>query len=280
MLYAVDVLEQPDVFVSGNLLLYYEEDNPRAVVAPDVFVVKGVPNHRRRTYRLWEERKGPDFVLEVTSRSTWREDQVSKRELYGRLGVREYWQYDPTGDCLEPALQGAELRGGRYEALPAQEQEGGLLAIRSAVLGLELHLNAGKFRFYDAVAGRTLDTREQLEARLRERGNGHHCRTAVGWWTFRAWQHTMRKMCSNLEQFGTRGYCHGAERPPRFAGEGRIKRRRDARPLRCRSDHRRGTRKTAQRACRAPDRGDARKRGKTCHGEIRRRRPAPSGVSS
>ena len=151
-------------------------------------MVKGVPNHRRRTYRLWEERKGPDFVLEVTSRSTWREDQVSKRELYGRLGVREYWQYDPTGDCLEPALQGAELRGGRYEALPAQEQEGGLLAIRSAVLGLELHLNAGKFRFYDAVAGRTLDTREQLEARLRERGNGHHCRTAAGWWTFGAWQ--------------------------------------------------------------------------------------------
>ena len=205
LLYAVDVLEQyfraqPDVYVSGNLLLYYEEDNPRAVVAPDVFVVKGVPNHRRRTYRLWEERKGPDFVLEVTSRSTWREDQVSKRELYGRLGVREYWQYDPTGDCLEPALQGAELRGGRYEALPAQEQEGGLLAIRSAVLGLELHLDAGKFRFYDAVAGRTLDTREELEARLcdeaaarraaeargaelearlRERGNGHHCRTAA-----------------------------------------------------------------------------------------------------
>ena len=127
-------------------------------------MVKGVPNHRRRTYRLWEERKGPDFVLEVTSRSTWREDQVSKRELYGRLGVREYWQYDPTGDCLEPALQGAELRGGRYEALPAQEQEGGLLAIRSAVLGLELHLDAGKFRFYDAVAGRTLDIREELEA--------------------------------------------------------------------------------------------------------------------
>ena len=173
LLYAVDVLgqhfrAQPDVYVSGNLLLYYEEGNPRAVVAPDVFVVKGAPNHRRRTYRLWEEPKGPDFVLEVTSRSTWREDQVSKRELYGRLGVGEYWQYDPTGDYLEPALQGAELRGGKYEALPAQEQEGGLLVMSSAVLGLELHLQAGEFRFYDAGAGRTLDTREELEARMRD----------------------------------------------------------------------------------------------------------------
>ena len=173
LLYAVDVLGQyfrgqPDVYVSGNLLLYYEEGNPRAVVAPDVFVVKGVPSHRRRTYRLWEEPKGPDFVLEITSRSTWREDQVSKRELYGRLGVREYWQYDPTGDYLEPALQGGQLRGGRYEALTAQEQEGGLLVMSSAVLGLELHLDAGEFRFYDAGARRTLDTRAELEARLHD----------------------------------------------------------------------------------------------------------------
>ena len=183
LLYAVDVLgqhfrAQPDVYVSGNLLLYYEEGNPRAVVAPDVFVVKGAPNHRRRTYRLWEEPKGPDFVLEVTSRSTWREDQVSKRELYGRLGVGEYWQYDPTGDYLEPALQGAELRGGKYEALPAQEQEGGLLVMSSAVLGLELHLQAGEFRFYDAGAGRTLDTREELEARMRDEVGAHRAAEA------------------------------------------------------------------------------------------------------
>ena len=93
---------------------------------------------------------------------------MSKPELYARLGVHEYWQYDPTGDYLEPALQGAELRGGRYEALPAQEQEGGLLVMSSAVLGLELHLEEGDFRFYDSGAGRTLDTREELEARLRD----------------------------------------------------------------------------------------------------------------
>ena len=79
---------------------------------------------------------------------------------YARLGVGEYWQYDPTGDYLEPALQGAELRG---LALPAQEQEGGLLVMSSAVLGLELHLQAGEFRFYDAGAGEPLDTREELE---------------------------------------------------------------------------------------------------------------------
>ena len=173
LLYAVDVLQQhfrarPDVYVSGNLLLYYEEGNPKAVVAPDVFVVMGASNHRRMSYLLWQEPKGPDFVLEVTSRSTRKKDQGAKRELYRRLGVREYWQYDPTGDYLDPVLQGYELRGGDYEALPAVERGAWRLVLRSAVLGLELRLEAGEFRFRDAAAGITLGTRQELETSLRE----------------------------------------------------------------------------------------------------------------
>ncbi len=50
--YAVERLRhhfrgRPDVYVSGNLLLYYQEGNPRAVVAPDVFVVMGAANADR-----------------------------------------------------------------------------------------------------------------------------------------------------------------------------------------------------------------------------------------
>jgi len=172
LVYAVDALQQHfrhlrDVYVSGNLLLYYEEGNPKAVVAPDVFVVLGASNHRRPSYLLWREPKAPDFVLEVTSRSTRKKDQGPKRELYRRLGVREYWQYDPTGDYLEPALQGLALRGGEYQPLPAVERGAGRLVLRSAVLGLELRLESGEFRFRDAAAGTTLGTREELETRLR-----------------------------------------------------------------------------------------------------------------
>ena len=86
--YAVDRLrlhfrDRPDVYVSGNLFIYYEEGNPQAVVAPDVFVVMGADGRDRETYRLWEEPKGPDFVLEITSRSTRREDRTVKRECTG-----------------------------------------------------------------------------------------------------------------------------------------------------------------------------------------------------
>ena len=103
-----------DVYVSGDLLMYYEEGNPRVSVAPDVFVVFGVEDRVRKHYKVWEEGKGPDFVLEVASKSTWREDLGPKREVYARLGVKEYWQYDPTGEYFTPVLQGLRLAGDTY----------------------------------------------------------------------------------------------------------------------------------------------------------------------
>ncbi len=162
--YAVEALrhhfrDRADVYVSGNLFIYYREGDPRAVVAPDVFVVVGADSADRSTYRLWEEPKGPDFVLEITSRSTRREDQVSKRELYRSLGVREYWQFDPTDDYLEPPLQGLELIDGEYRPLAAPT---------SAVLGLDLRLSERGLRFRDPRTGRDLpNLAEEAEARQR-----------------------------------------------------------------------------------------------------------------
>ena len=128
------------MYVSGNLLLYYEEGNPGASVAPDVFVVVGANRGDRSSYRLWQEPKGPDFVLEITSRRTHREDQGSKRE---------YWQYDPTSDYLQPALQGLMLDAGEYRRLPGTELADGTLALASEVLGLELRLTERGLRLHD-----------------------------------------------------------------------------------------------------------------------------------
>ena len=172
--YARDALrhhfrDRDDVYASGNLLIYYEEGNPKARVAPDVFVVVGTPNRDRSSYLLWQEPKGPDFVLEITSRSTHREDQGKKRSLYRRLGVGEYWQYDPTDDYLDPALQGLELVAGAYRRLPARELADGTLVLSSALLGLELRLTRRGLRFHDpATAQDLLDLAETATARQRE----------------------------------------------------------------------------------------------------------------
>ena len=97
---------QEDVYVGSNNFLYYERGNPRAVVAPDVYVVVGVPAHLRDTYLLWNEPQGPDFVLEVTSPSTRREDEGRKRGVYAALGVSEYFLYDPRAEYLTPPVAG------------------------------------------------------------------------------------------------------------------------------------------------------------------------------
>src|SRR5438552_11715171 len=125
---------QPRVYVSGNLLIFYEPGNKRRHVSPDVFVVKGVPTGDRLNYLVWEEGKGPDIVIELTSSSTRREDVKKKFDLYqDTLKVKEYFLFDPLGDYLDPPLRGYRLRKGVYQ--PIHEVTGRL---PSQVLGLHL----------------------------------------------------------------------------------------------------------------------------------------------
>ncbi len=167
LMYAVTGLRdffrrRPDVYVSGNLLVYYEEGNVDASVAPDVFVVFGVPSHRRPIYKVWEEGKSPDFVMEITSNHTRDEDEGPKRELYESLGVREYWQYDPTGDYLEPPLRCLSLVRGEYEELTETRLGDGSLVMYSAVLGLEVRVEEGGLRFRDPETGESISTFTEL----------------------------------------------------------------------------------------------------------------------
>jgi Uma2 family endonuclease len=168
--YGTEVLEVyfqnlPNVYVSGNLFIYYEQGNPEAVVAPDVFVVFGVENHQRRSYKTWEENnKSPDFVLEITSKATRSKDQGAKKGIYAFLGVREYFQYDPTGDYLTPQLQGLRLVEGNYFPIASNILEDGTVSLSSEVLGLELRVKSGDMRFYDAATGKTLLTYEEEAA--------------------------------------------------------------------------------------------------------------------
>ena len=131
-------------------------------------MVVGADRRDRSSYRLWEEPKGPDFALEITSRRTHREDQGKKRELYRRLEVREYWQYDPTSDYLQPALQGLVLEAEKYRRLPGTELADGTLALASEVLGLGLRLTERGLRFHDPETGRELPDLAETDAAVEQ----------------------------------------------------------------------------------------------------------------
>jgi Uma2 family endonuclease len=142
--------DDPQIYVAGNLFLYYEEGDPHQVVAPDVFVVKGAPKGDRRTYKLWEEDdKGPQVVFEVTSRSTRKEDLGPKKGTYEMLGVREYFLFDPLEEYLEPPLVRYWLEEGGYR------REAGERLV-SEVLGLELRVEGGCLWLYDLETGEKL----------------------------------------------------------------------------------------------------------------------------
>jgi Uma2 family endonuclease len=158
------------VYVSGNILLFYQPGNRRRHVSPDVLVVKGLDPHDRENYLLWEEGRPPDVVIEVTSDSTRDEDLHDKFEIYrDQIRVVEYFLFDPRGDYLEPALQGYRLKARRYE--PVKPVAGRL---PSRELGLHLEVGNRELRFFDPATGRWIPTpdeaRKAAEAERRQMG--------------------------------------------------------------------------------------------------------------
>ena len=134
-------------------------------IAPDCFVVFGVSREsfeRNNTYLMWDVGKSPDFVLEIGSPSTARNDLGDKRELYASLGIGEYWRFDPSGgDHYGEPLVGEALVEGEYRELEMVRGSGGSVWGYSATLNLELHWEEGRLWFYDPVEERWLENMEE-----------------------------------------------------------------------------------------------------------------------
>ena len=165
--------DRPDVYIGCDLLIYYRKGDNGVRVAPDVFAVFGASgNHPRDTWKLWEEGKAPDFVLEIASPSTWREDIARKREIYQGLGVSEYWRFDPTGELFTPPLAWERLVDGAYQAMPLSTGSDGTLWAHSAVLGLDVCAREDlTLQLYDPVGGQWLIAPEEVGSAERASAN-------------------------------------------------------------------------------------------------------------
>ena len=154
--------EMPEVYVSGDILTYYIEGNPRAVCAPDVLVTFGIGQKQRHTYKVWEEGKVPDFVMEFSSKTTYQNDLTDKMTLYARLGIPNYLLYDAEALYLPSPLMGFQLVKGVYVPIPPGVDG----SIHSDILGLDFHIRERRLEVYDSVKEQWLQTpAETAEAR-------------------------------------------------------------------------------------------------------------------
>jgi Uma2 family endonuclease len=145
------------VYVAGNMFVYYVCGDPRKHLSPDVFVVLGIPKKttpERRCYKVWEESRGPDVAIELTSSSTRDEDLDEKFRIYRDiLKVREYFLFDPEEEYLEPSLQGYRLVEGEYIRIEPVDRR-----LPSEVLGLHLERDGWQLRLYNPATRKWLPT--------------------------------------------------------------------------------------------------------------------------
>jgi Uma2 family endonuclease len=99
-------LEDPNVFVAGNLLWYPIELDNKTRCAPDIFVVFGRPKGDRGSYQQWLEGNiAPQVTFEIVSPGNTAGMLTEKFNFYDRFGVEEYYLYDPELNELDGWLR-------------------------------------------------------------------------------------------------------------------------------------------------------------------------------
>ncbi len=150
----------PSVYISGDILMYYVQGVPNKSISPDVLVSFGIGMKLRRTYLVWEEGKVPDFVMEFSSKSTYRNDLTDKMDVYTSLGIQNYFLYDAEGMYLPTQLMGFELIDGAYEEVQPGENGG----IHASSLGLDFRIKDKEIAIFDPVANDWVRTCTETEA--------------------------------------------------------------------------------------------------------------------
>lgn len=111
--------------VHENYNFYQTTDEHERPLVPDIAIIRGIPRSRTRSYRVGISGPPPHVVFEFASEETWRKDLVTKPGAYERMGVWEYYAYDPN----QPSLPLSRRRGQRLFGWKRDRQTGVLHAI-------------------------------------------------------------------------------------------------------------------------------------------------------
>ena len=167
-------LGNPDnTIVSGERFIVPTPETPsNQRISPDLLIAFNAnPALYRQdnSYVISRQGKPPDLVMEIASRRTGEIDIEDKPARYAQLGIPEYWRFDETGEFHRTRLAGDRLVEGRYEPIPIETVEDGVLQGYSKVLNLFIRWERGELRWHDPGTGQEIPTFEQeREARLAE----------------------------------------------------------------------------------------------------------------
>ena len=165
-------INDPQVFIAGDLLWYPIQGQPQTVTAPDVMVVFGRPKgespeatlSERGSYKQWEEDNiAPQVVFEILSPSNSRIEMSKKLLFFDRHKVEEYYLYDPDTNLLEVWIR-------TTEGLEPIAQPDNWTSPR---LGIRLDTNSGRLQLYksDGTKFHTYIKVNQLLEQERDRAN-------------------------------------------------------------------------------------------------------------
>jgi len=156
--------------VYGNLNFYQTSDPQENPVVPDVAVIKGVEYQDRQSWSIGRTGPAPQVVFEIASPKTWLlNDLQEKPRRYARMGVQEYFAYDPNE---RPILKERPQRlfGWRLDPLRGEMRE---MPLRPDGSLWSIHLKSflvpdGKYlRLYDQQGNMRL-TKEEAETNRAE----------------------------------------------------------------------------------------------------------------
>ena len=152
-----------DIYLASDLFFYYEEGNPRRRVAPDIMICFGVENKLRRTYQLWKEKVVPSVIIEIASNATWEKDLTTRKRIYEKLGIAEYYIFDPEYKYLPAPLIVYHLKTDDFlkktELIPRRVFDN---RIFSPILGLDFVDTGNGLRLFNPETSEFLPTIQEL----------------------------------------------------------------------------------------------------------------------
>ena len=149
-----------DIFVTGNMNVYYEEGNPRKWFAPDILVAFGVENKNRKVFKIWQEGIFPQVIFEIASETTYENDLYGEKfKLYETLGAEEYYLLDAERTYLPAPLMAFRRENGRLKEVQIVNNR-----VFSNHLGLEIVQTENNFRLFNPATQNFLFTLQESEA--------------------------------------------------------------------------------------------------------------------